>query len=117
MILPKLGVDQSEDWFDACLLCGQKPRQKKFSNAAKGFRALSEWLLAQGITKVHVCMEATGRYGNKLATYMYEEGNRVSVVNPRWVKDHRDAMGKRNKTDSGDSFVNADYARCHEPAA
>lgn len=117
MILPKLGVDQSKDWFDACLLCGNKARKKKFSNDEKGFRALSEWLIARGITKVHMSMEATGRYGNKLATYMHDGGHQVSVVNPRWVSDHRDAMGKRNKTDSEDAFVNADYARCHEPTA
>lgn len=117
MILPKLGIDQSKNWFDACLLCGQKARKKKFTNDEKGFRALSQWLVAQGVSKIHVSMEATGRYGNALATHMYEEGHKVSVVNPRWVSDHRDAMGKRNKTDSADSFVNADYARCHEPRA
>jgi transposase len=115
MILPKLGVDQSKNWFDVCLLCGNKPRKKKFSNDESGFRALREWLSKQGISKVHMCMEATGRYGNKLATFMHEGGHTVSVVNPRWVSDHRDAMGKRNKTDPGDAFVNADYARCHEP--
>jgi transposase len=117
MVLPKLGVDQSKAWFDACLLHGGKARKNQFSNDEKGFQALSQWLLAQGITTVHVCMEATGRYGNKLAAYMHEGEHKVSVVNPRWVSDHRDAMGKRNKTDAGDAFVNADYARCHEPSA
>lgn len=117
MILPKLGIDQSKSWFDVCLLCGKKPKKKRFSNDEKGFRALSEWLVLQDVERVHASMEATGRYGNKLAKHMHEEGHKVSVVNPRWVHDHRDAMGKRNKTDSEDSFVNADYARCHEPSA
>lgn len=115
MIVPKLGIDQSKDNFDACLLCGDKIRKKKFSNDNSGFRALSQWLSTNEVTKTHMCAESTGRYGNKLAEYMYARGHKVSIVNPRWISNHRGAMGKRNKNDSGDAFVCADYARAHEP--
>lgn len=115
MTLPKLGVDQSKKTFDACLLYGDKRRKRKFSNDLDGFRALSEWLIEFNVPQVHMSMESTGRYGNKLAQFMVAHGHRVSIVNPKRVTHHRYALGIRNKTDSNDAFVNADYARVHEP--
>lgn len=115
MIVPKLGIDQSKVSFDACLVCGGKQRRRKFSNDEAGFRALSEWLISLSVDMVHMSMESTGRYGNKLAQFMFAAGHKVSIVNPKCVVNHRKAMGIRNKTDSNDAFVNADYARVHEP--
>lgn len=116
MLLPKLGIDQSKKSFDACLLVGEKiQKRKKFSNDDNGFRALCEWLVGFNVQKVHMSVESTGRYGNKLAQFMHKGGNIVSVVNPKRVSNHRKARGIRNKTDSNDAFVNADYARVFEP--
>lgn len=115
IISPKLGIDQSCKSFDACLLCGGKNHRRKFSNDEDGFRALTEWLLGLGFQDVHVSLESTGRYGNKLAQYMVRRGNKVSVVNPKRVTHHRLAMGIRSKTDSNDAYVNANYALTHEP--
>jgi transposase len=115
MILPKLGIDQSKKTFDACLLCGDRQRKRKFSNDAKGFRALTQWLIGWGVGQVHLCAESTGRYGNKLAEFMFERGHQVSIVNPARIVDHRKAKGIRHKTDEGDALIIADYARVHEP--
>jgi transposase len=59
-------------------------------------------------------MEATGRYGNDLAHYLYEAGHPVSVVNPKWIKDYAGSQGMRNKTDRADARLIAQYCDRHE---
>jgi transposase len=99
----KVGIDQSKKWFDACLLEGdKKPRKKKFLNTEEGFELFAKWLEELKVQKVHVSMESTGRYGNKLAAICCSHGHSVSMVNPRRVSNHRISMGIRNKTDSND---------------
>lgn len=114
MVLPKLGIDQSKKYFDSCLLCNGKETKRRFSNDIAGFRALSEWLVLKGAPRVHLCVEATGRYANDLVTYMHQTGHQVSVVNPARIVAHRKAKGWRNKTDKLDSMVIADYAASNE---
>jgi transposase len=115
MIFPKLGNDVSKRSFDACLLIDNKPKKRKFDNSESGFSALSQWLSGHDVTRVHACMEATGRYGDKLAAYLYDQGHKVSVINPKRIKNHAAALGKLNKTDATDAYVIAHYAQCHDP--
>ena len=39
-----------------------------------------------GANHVHVCMEASSTYGDELATYMYDAGHTVSIVNPARIE-------------------------------
>ena len=48
-------------------------------------------------------MESTGSYSLLAATVLYEAGHAVSVLNPRWIKDHARSDGRRNKTDTLDA--------------
>ena len=66
MIVPKLGIDIAKNNFAVCLLNESKQRKRSFSNRTDGFLELSNWLSKAGVIKVHACMEATGRYGEKL---------------------------------------------------
>ena len=78
-----LGIDISKLKFDVALMVAGKVKKTHiFENAPDGFKALSNWLLKQGLTTVAACMEATGSYGDALATYLYAQGYTVSVVNP-----------------------------------
>jgi transposase len=113
MVLPNLGIDQSKKYFDACLLCGDKMTRRRFANTETGFCALSIWLVTHQISKVHLCVESTGRYANGIATYMHSEGHRVSFVNAKRIVAHRVAKGWKNKTDKQDSLVIADYLRAN----
>ena len=68
-----LGIDISKAKFDVALLVAGKIKKTHiFENAPDGFKALSNWLLKQGISSVSACMEATGCYGDALATYLYD---------------------------------------------
>jgi transposase len=115
MIVPKLGIDIAKKNFVVCLIGEKKQRKYSFLNDADGFPELSNWLNSKGIAKVHACMEATGRYGEKLAAYLHSQGHKVSIINPKFVKRHGEALNKQNKTDPNDAYVIAHYAQCFEP--
>jgi transposase len=112
---PIFGIDISKLTFDVCLLCGDKEKRRKFDNNAKGFRQLSEFLEKHGVPSSHACMEATGRYYERLANYLYDAGHVVSVVNPFQIKGFAASELKRSKTDEIDCGVVARFARSHRP--
>lgn len=59
-------------------------------------------------------MEATNIYWEGLANYLYEQGYRVSVVNPARIIGFAMSQLQRNKTDKLDSQVIAAFcAACH----
>lgn len=84
-----LGVDISQHFFDVALIDKNgKRRHKRFTNTKEGFAALLAWLRAQGVQKVHACLEATGTYGEALALYLHEAGHTVSVLNPAMTHNY-----------------------------
>lgn len=87
MILSPLGLDVAKLKFNACLLRADgKLRHKAFPNTPAGFAQLIEWLDRQQAIRAHACLEATGTYGDALATYLYEADHVVSLVNPAAIK-------------------------------
>jgi transposase len=60
-------------------------------------------------------MEATGTYGEALATYLHEAGHRVSVVNPAIIKAFAITEMSRTKTDKSDATLIARYCQKHQP--
>ncbi|HQY22316.1 MAG TPA: IS110 family transposase [Gammaproteobacteria bacterium] len=112
-----LGVDISKATFDVALLANDKVKTKKFNNKNKGFLELIEWLKNKNITTLHVCMEATGNYGDALATYLFELGYTVSVVNPAQIKGFGKSELSRNKTDRADAQLIARFCRAMAPVS
>lgn len=105
-----LGIDISKAKFDVALMvAGKIKKTHVFENAPDGFKALSNWLSKQGITTVAACMEATGCYGEALATYLDDQGFVVSVVNPAQIKSFSGAQLKRAKTDKADAKLIAEF--------
>lgn len=105
-----LGIDISKLKFDVALMVAAKIKKTHiFENTPDGFESLSNWLLRQGITSVSACMEATGCYGDALATYLYDKGITVSVVNPAQIKSFSGAQLKRAKTDKADAKLIAQF--------
>lgn len=113
-----LGVDISKSIFDvALLLQNDKYKHKKFDNKENGFSELVLWLNKQEVQEVHICMEATGTYGEALATYLYDAGYKVSVVNPAQIKGFAKSELSRVKTDKADAKLIARFCRAMEPKA
>lgn len=110
-----LGIDISKATFDVALLGGQQRERCQFANNQSGFEQLGRWLPQKGAKQVHACLEATGRYWVALALFLHEQGQGVSVVNPKLIKKHSEATMQRNKTDGQDALTIADYCAKQQP--
>jgi transposase len=118
MTLPPLGLDISKLKFNACLVRdGGKLRHKVFSNDPGGFARLAAWLSKQGVGRVHACMEATGTYGDSLATHLHEAGHAVSRVNPAAIKAYAQSHLSRTKNDRVDAALIAGFCAERRPPA
>jgi transposase len=111
-----LGIDIAKKKFDVALLRDGKFRTKVFDNSPSGFTALKEWLVRQGADQVHACMEATGILFEGLATFLADEGHRVSVVNPLKIKAFGESLLTRTKTDKADARLIAGFCEAMNPS-
>ena len=113
-----LGIDIAKAKFQvALLLADGKVRHKTFSNAAAGFAQLAAWLERQHVRGVHAGLEATGAYGDALATWLHDAGHRVSVLNPMIIHAYARTQLARSKTDRLDAELIARFTATQQPPA
>lgn len=111
-----LGIDIAKDKFDVALFeDGQVLAKGHFPNNQPGFKALRTWLKKRAAKAVWVCIEATGRYSDKLALNLHETSHQVSVVNPAQIKKYAESKLRRNKTDQLDAALIADFCETQKP--
>jgi len=116
-MLPTLGIDISKAIFHVELLVNEKLRQRRFNNRPEGFKELCAWLAKHKAERVHVCLEATGRYGDDLALYLYQQGHTVSIVNPARIKAFGESELLRNKDDRPDAGLIRRFCEKQQPPA
>jgi transposase len=92
-------------------------RRKAYANSPAGGVELLAWLTRHGASRVHACLEATGTYGETLATILVDAGHRVSVLNPAIIHHYAKSQLARAKTDRVDADVIAAYAAKEHPPA
>lgn len=112
-----LGIDVAKAKFDVCLLQGERTTFGTFTNNRSGFAKLLRWLHHHQVTQVHVCLEATGRYGRDLAHFLHQQEYQVSVVNPQRIYAYGRSKLQRSKTDRLDAQLIADFCRTQQPPA
>ncbi|EPF44005.1 transposase, IS110 family [Klebsiella pneumoniae] len=122
-----VGIDVSKNTLDLCMLYdGIKGRIKtrNIQNNRHSVENILRWLRLQhcGPEDVHVVMEATGVYHERLATELHDAGFRVSLANPHRSREFARGMGIMTKTDKVDAYMLACYAflkkpHCWEPPA
>lgn len=110
-----LGIDIAKATFEVALLLGRQRHEKHFTNNIEGFEQLQQWLTNCSTLPIHACLEATGRYGDQLAAYLYQAGHAVSVVNPAQIKAYGQSKLQRGKNDLQDARLIADFCRSHSP--
>lgn len=111
-----VGIDIAKDKFDVCLLKETgEVQQATFANSKVGINQLHHWLKKQGAKEAQVCLEATGIYGDLVAETLYNRKYAVSVVNPARIKAYASSQMRRNKTDTLDAALIADYCRTQQP--
>lgn len=112
-----LGIDIAKAKFDVALqFADGRVRRKSCANSSIGFVELSQWLTRQHADRVHACLEATGTYGEALATWLHDAGHRVSVVNPMVIHAFAASKLSRTKTDRADAALIAQFCATHQPA-
>lgn len=113
-----LGVDVSQERLDTRLM---RPAHElegaQFANARSGFEQLDRFLKQRDLQAVHICLEATGHYGDGVALFLHQAGYTVSVVNPVRIKRYAESRLSRNKTDASDAALIADFCRTQQPEA
>jgi transposase len=110
-----LGIDIAKRSFDAVLLQEGRTRHRQFANTTVGFQQLHAWL--RDHTTVHAGLEATSRYGDALALFLYQHGVRVSVINPARTHAFAKSELARTKTDKADAALIARFVAAHQPPA
>lgn len=120
MTTPYLGIDVSKDSIDVAIYHSDDNRNEhyrhaNFSNNKDGFRRLLKWLKKHKAQRCHAALEATGRYGELLAEYLYEKKHPVSILNPASIKKYRESRIGRNKTDREDAALIAHYCATQTP--
>ena len=112
-----LGIDVAKAKLDCALrLPTGKVRAKVVENNLKGFNVLIKWLSKQGAATAHVCLEATGVYGEAVAEVLAAAGMTVSVVNPAQIKAFGASRMVRTKTDQVDARLIAEFCAERSPA-
>jgi transposase len=113
-----LGIDIAKAKYVVSLRTADgRRRHKSFPNTSGGHAALLAWLNRYARGPVHACLEATGTYGEAVATALYDAGHRVSVVNPAAIKAFAQSQLRRTKTDGVDADVQADFCAAQQPPA
>ena len=87
----------------------------RFSNTESGFVAFHQKLTSYAEQdNLHVVMEATGVYHQRLAQYLHHHQVPVAVLNPAQVKYYAKSQLRRSKTDPVDARIISAYATRHE---
>ena len=113
-----LGIDIGKAKFHVTLLLADGTRRRKAcGNSPTGRAELLAWMTRHGATHVHAGLEATGTYGELVATTLVDAGHQVSLLNPAIIHHYAKSRLSRAKTDPVDADVIADYtAKEHPPA-
>lgn len=99
----QLGIDVSNDTFNATRAHAGQVRRRQFANSAAGHRQVIRWALC-GAEGARVCLEATGIYHLQLALALYHHpAIELMVVNPRAARRFAEAHMVRAKTDAIDA--------------
>ncbi|MDO4226827.1 IS110 family transposase [Neisseria sp.] len=105
-----VGLDISQEKFDAAVIVGNIKQNAEFTNDPKGFESLKDWLDKFNCPDLHICMEATGNYYEDVADYI-GRFYKVSVINPYKIHEYGKSRFQRTKTDKQDAKLIAEY--CH----
>jgi len=111
-----LGIDVAKATLDVAWMNSNQRVHHQFENSLNGYKQLDTWVRKQGGEHTHVCLEATGQYGDGVATFMFQQGHAVSVVNPARIKYYGNSKLRRNKTDKADAELIAEYCERQKPA-
>ena len=116
-----LGIDVAKAKLDCVLLNpeNQKRKSKTVENSSDGIGLLLKTLHGWGIEpgEIHVVMEPTSTYHERVALALVDVGCTVSLINPAHLRRYAQSVGARSKTDAADCALLARYGAAEKPKA
>lgn len=111
-----IGIDIAKESFDVAFTQDNLTyKMASFANQPKGHVSFLRWIAQQTEGQVHLCMEATGRYGDALADTLFANGYLVSVINAYQMSAYGKSKLRRNKNDKLDAQLIADFCFTQDP--
>lgn len=116
-----VGIDMSKTRFDVAL-CPEREATSlgQYPNNGQGFRELAKALVAESKPcherLIHLVVEPSGGYEQRLVAFAFDQGWHVSLPNPKRVRDWAKGMGVRAKNDPLDSRTLAEFGAACQPA-
>jgi transposase len=115
-----LGIDVGKTDLFCHLIGGLKAHSERFDNSAEGIRQLLKWLL-KAAPPAHsiACLEQTGHYAKPVAKALANLPlAAVHLINPCLVKSFGKRRLRRNKSDSADArliaqFIQTEHGKLH----
>ena len=104
-LTPVAGIDVGKSSLDAHVL--PLDRHRSFANDKCGRRAVRNWLLRLGVTRV--VFEPTGRCHRGLHQCLFDAGLETVLANPLYARRFAQALARRAKNDKVDAAVLARY--------
>ena len=108
-----LGIDVGKKDLYCHCITDDGSQSEVFENSSVGIKLLQKLLAkhSQG-TQCHICLEQTGHYGKAVANALWGAGHDdLYVVNPQQIKAFSQRKLRRNKSDSADAKLIAQFIR------
>jgi transposase len=117
-----IGIDVAKNRCAVAVWQGEAGRSLgEVPNTPAGFEKLAAWLRQEQerarAPMVQVTLEPTAGYELALASFALAQGWRVSMPNPRHVRDFAKGLGQRAKTDDQDALLLARFGAERKPPA
>ena len=109
-----IGIDVAKAKLDVCILSSGE--HFVVANNEAGIEELAEKIMRlHAREEVHIAMESTGGYEQLALKLLGKFKLRVSILNPRQVRDFAKSLNKLAKTDKIDASIIAQYAQVLKP--
>lgn len=108
-----LGIDVGKTDLFCHLIGSGKTASDRFDNTPTGIKELIQWLCSiADLSLLCACLEQTGHYGRPIARALFQAKlSSVHVVNPRRIKAYGEQKLRRNKSDTADARLIAQFLK------
>lgn len=108
-----LGIDVGKADLFCHIQRESTPSSKRCDNTEAGVKALLTWLKSKvDLALTAACLEQTGHYGRLVSDALYRaEVAAIYLVNPRQIKAYGNQKLRRNKSDTADAKLIAEFVR------
>ena len=106
-----LGIDVGKPDLFCHVITPKRTFSKRFDNSPDGIEQLLVWLFSiAGPQHFAACLEQTGHYGRAISRALAAAGiSALYLVNPRQIKAYGEQQLRRNKSDTADARLIAQF--------